>query len=198
MMVTPDPVSTYLNDPKLLEYPFVFMNDPRNLELTDEEAKILRKYLLNGGFLMVDDFWGPFMMANFKQEMQKVLPGKQPQSLPFEHEIFHFIYPLPYKPQIPSDDSALRNRGNSDPAYRNFEDEFTRMGMSPLPPDYVAYFDDKGRMVVLICHNTDLSDGWEREDGWAIPEDGYWFFTTYSQPLAYPMAINIFFYALTH
>ena len=196
MQMSPHPDLIELTDPKLQQYPFIFMNDPRALRLSDAEVKALRKYLLNGGFLMIDDFWGPYMLDHFKQEMQKVLPGVKPQSLPFEHEIFHYVYPLASKPQIPSDDSAARNRYDPDPARRSWEDDFSRM--QPMPADYIAYHDEKGRIVILICHNTDLSDGWEREDGWADPEMGYWFFTTYSQPLAYPMAINIFFYALTH
>ena len=195
MQVNPHPEQMELTDPRLIEYPFVFMNDPRYLNLNDAEIKSLRKYLLNGGFLMVDDFWGPYMMDNFKRQMQKVLPGKPPQSLPFDHEIFRFIYPVAVKPQVPSDDSAIRNRYEGG-ALRTWEDEFSNQ--TPQPADYVAWHDDKGRIVVLVCHNTDLSDGWEREDGWRNADDGYWFFTTYSQPLAYPMAINIFFYALTH
>ena len=196
MQMNPHPERMELTDPRLMQYPFIFMNDPRALRLSDEEVKNLRKYLLNGGFLMIDDFWGPYMLDNFKREMAKVLPGKRPESLPLDHELFQFIYHLPAKPQIPSDDSALRQRDNPDPARRTWEDDFR--DYTPMPADYIAYFDDKGRMIVLICHNTDLSDGWERESGWANPEDGFWFFSTYSQPMGYPMAINIFFYALTH
>ena len=57
---------------------------------------------------------------------------------------------------------------------------------------YKGIFDDKGRLMVIICHNTDLGDGWEREG-----EDP-WYFTEFSEKKAYPMGINIVFYAMTH
>ena len=57
---------------------------------------------------------------------------------------------------------------------------------------YRGLFDDKGRLMAIICHNTDLGDGWEREG-----EDPT-YFQRFSEKMAYPMMINILFYAMTH
>ena len=165
------------------------MIDPRSLVLNDLEAEILRKYLLNGGFLMVDDFWGNQMWNHLMGELKKVFPDREPQSLPLDHAIFKIPFPLTEKPQVPSEDSAHRTRDVSGPR-RTWEDEIS--WEEPQPADYRAILDDAGRIMVLICWNTDLSDGWEEE---GVDE---WFFTNFSEKYSYPMGINIVVYALTH
>ncbi|MFP6762461.1 MAG: DUF4159 domain-containing protein, partial [Planctomycetaceae bacterium] len=102
--------------------------------------------------------------------------------LPADHPIFHCVYSLEEKPQVPSLGMAQRGR---------FE------GVTWERPDakdvhYKGIYDDEGRMMVIICHNTDLGDGWEREG-----EDP-WYFREFSEKKAYPMGINIVFYAMTH
>jgi len=59
-------------------------------------------------------------------------------------------------------------------------------------PHYRAILDDKGRIMVMICHNTDLGDGWEREGEYE------YYFREYSEKKAFPIGINIIFYAMTH
>ena len=174
-------------DERLFDYPFIFMIDPRNLFLSPVEAEVLRTYLLNGGFLMVDDFWGESMLEHFLGEMESVFPDREPVSLPLTHPIFHCVFPLEKAPQVPSEDSAHRNRGT---AAESWEDEI--YWETPRPADYKAILDDKGRIMVLMCHNTDLSDGWEEEGV------SRWFFAAYSEKYSYPMGINIVYYALTH
>ena len=78
------------------------MIEPGDMELSDAEVLGLRKYLLNGGFLMVDDFWGEDEWANFYYEIKRVFPDKEPIELPLEHEIFQYVYDLKKKPQVPS------------------------------------------------------------------------------------------------
>ena len=68
----------------------------------DDEVKALRRYLLNGGFLMVDDFWGEDEWDNFYEQINRVFPDREPVELPLEHPIFHCVYDLKKKPQIPS------------------------------------------------------------------------------------------------
>lgn len=189
MKVDPEALDLDITDPKLFHYPFVFMNDPRSVVFSDEEAAALRKYLLSGGFLMVDDFWGDQMWNHLMDEMKKVLPGREPVSLPLTHPIFNIPYPLKEKPQVPSEDSA-HDMANAPDPYRTWEYEFPNL--EPQPADYRAFLDDKGRIMMLICWNTDLSDGWEEE---GISE---WFFTNFAEKFAYPMGINIVFHALTH
>jgi hypothetical protein len=189
MKVDPEGLVLDIDDPRLFQYPFTFMIDPRSLELTRQEAEILRRYLLNGGFLMVDDFWGNRMWDHLMDEMKKVFPDREPVSLPLDHPIFNTPYPLKEKPQVPSEDSAHRTKDLVGQA-RTWEDEISYE--RPQPADYRAYLDERGRIMMLICWNTDLTDGWEEE---GVSE---WFFENFSEKYAYPMGINIVFYALTH
>jgi hypothetical protein len=191
MIVDPDAGTLDLLDDKLYDYPFIFIIDPRSLSFRDNEAKALKRYLLNGGFLMVDDFWGTTMKRHFFEELEKVFPDKTPISLELTHPIFNAVFPLSIKPQVPSEDSAERNKGRG--VYETYEDEILqRYGEGPAPADYLAILDDNERIMVLICHNTDLSDGWEEEG------KSQWFFSRFSESLSYPMGINIVYYALTH
>ncbi len=187
MKVNPEGEILTLLDESLFDYPFIFMIDPRSLNISKQEAETLRLYLTNGGFLMVDDFWGETMLTHFLGEMEKVFPGKKPQKLPLSHPLFSCVFPLDKLPQVPSEDSAHRNRGTKN---ESWEDEI--WNETPAPANYQALLDDKGRIMVLMCHNTDLSDGWEEE---GISQ---WFFSAYSEKYSYPMGINIVYYALTH
>ncbi len=158
MIVDPDAGTLNLLDDKLYDYPFIFIIDPRSLSFRDNEAKALRRYLLNGGFLMVDDFWGTTMKRDFFSELEKIFPDKKPVSLDLSHPIFNVVFPLSIKPQVPSEDSAERNKGKG--VYETYEDEILqRYGEGPAPADYLAILDDNDRIMVLFCHNTDLSDG---------------------------------------
>ncbi len=172
-----------LTDPKLFDYPFIYLIEPGDLHFREEEVTALRNYLLRGGFLMVDDFWGEHEWANFRMELARVFPDKEPQELPLEHPIFHCVYDLKEKPQIPSINAAQWGRGSG----RTWE-----RGPDTRTPHYRALFDDKGRMMAIICHNTDLGDGWEREG------EDEWYFREFSEKKAYPLGINIVFYAMTH
>jgi hypothetical protein len=127
---------------------------------------------------MVDDFWGENEWENLHQELLRVFPGQEPRELPLEHEIFHLVYDLKKKPQVPSIHAYM----NGLVTERHDAQE----------PHYRALFDPAGRMVVLICHNTDLGDGWEREG----LDAGY--FREYAEKWSYPMGINILTYAMTH
>jgi len=182
LKVNPRPVQLELTDPKLFDYPFIYMIEPGRLSFEDDEVKALRKYLLSGGFMMVDDFWGGDEYDNFEFEIKRVFPDRPIVELDIKHEIFHCIYDLKTKPQVPSIGHGAQGE---------------RYEWRPGPDDgseahYRAIFDDKGRMMVIICHNTDLGDGWEREG------ENHFYFKEFSEKQAYPMGINIVFYAMTH
>ena len=134
--------------------------------------------LISGGFLMVDDFWEEEEWRNFYNEIKRVFPDREPQELTLDHEIFHCVYDLKEKPQIPSIRHGM--------AGRSYERRDAKV------PHYRAILDDNGRMMAIICHNTDLGDGWEREG-----VDPY-YFKEYSEKSAYPLGINIVVYAMTH
>ena len=189
MKVDPDGRVLGIEDPELVDYPFVFMIDPRNIRISEDEAKALRQYLLGGGFLMIDDFWGNRMWDHLMGELEKVFPNRKWVSLGLDHAIFNRPFKLNEKPQVPSEDSAHRQK-DSPGLRRTWEDEIS--WEEPQPADYRAFLDDRGRIMILVCWNTDLSDGWEEE---AVSP---WFFETYAEKYSFPMGINIVFYALTH
>ena len=176
--VDPDGKIIRLTDEELFDQPFIYMIEPGHLQFSEEEVVALRRYLTKGGFLMVDDFWGEDEWANFYQQIKRVFPNREPTEVPLEHEIFHIVYDLEKKPQIPSIYHYMSGRRTE-----RHDAKF---------PHYRGIFDDKGRMMAFICHNTDLGDGWEREG----VDKGY--FEEYSEPYAYPLGINIVTYALTH
>ncbi len=170
-----------LSDEALFDYPFIYIVEPGDLSFTEEEVKALRRYLLNGGFLMVDDFWGEREWDNFYTEIKRVFPEREPEELPLDHEIFRCVYQLKEKPQIPSINAAWGGRDQG----------ITWERWDARVPHYKAFFDDEGPMMVIICHNTDLGDGWEREG-----EDEEFFYRFSIR--AYPLGVNIAIYAMTH
>lgn len=182
--VNPDGKVLRLTDPELFHYPFIYIVEPGRLSFSEAEVEALRTYLLNGGFLMVDDFWGDEQWANFYYEIKRVFPNREPEELPVSHEIFRAVFDLKAKPQIPSITSAMRGRSQG----ITWEDH----GPGSKTPHFRAIHDDDGRMMAIICHNTDLGDGWEEE---GVDE---WYFHEFSETKAYPMGINIVFYAMTH
>lgn len=184
MHVHPDGLVLELTDPRLFDYPFIYIVEPGDLTFTEAEVVALRTYLLNGGFLMVDDFWGDYELNNFLQEMKRVFPDREAAEIPFEHPIFHCVYDLKEKPQIPAIGAA---RPGPDGTIITWE-----RGADTRDVHYRGLYDDNGRMIAIICHNTDLGDGWEREG-----EDP-WYFKEFSEKKAYPLGINIVFYAMTH
>ena len=178
LKVNPEVTYIDIEPEQLRHYPFVYMVEPGSLYFRDEEVTALRDYLLNGGFLMVDDFWGESDWQNFRHEIQRVFPDHPLVELEIDHPIFHSVFDLDEKPQMPGIDFFLYTGQASE--------------RDSGPVHYWAIFDDKGRMMTIICHNTDLGDGWEREG-----EDAT-YFHQFSEKMAYPMAINIIFYAMTH
>jgi hypothetical protein len=167
-----------LTDPEVFEFPFIYIIEPGGLYFSEDEVVALRSYLLRGGFLMVDDFWGEREWANFEYEIRRVFPDRKIEEIPLEHEIFNMVYKLDEKPLIPSIHSYMRGRRTE-----RWDAEEAH---------YRTIKDDNGRLMMVICHNTDLGDGWEREG----VDQGY--FREYSERWAYPLGINIITYALTH
>ena len=178
MEVHPQSVIVELTDPDLGDYPFLYIVEPGDMFLMEEEVEGLRHYLSNGGFLMVDDFWGQWEWDTFYEQIKRVFPDREPEELPLEHEIFHIVYDLKEKPIIVGIGAW---RGGRYTEQRDAQEAH-----------YKGIFDDKGRMMVIICHNTDLGDGWEEEG--VDPR----YFKDYSERFAYPLGINIITYAMTH
>jgi hypothetical protein len=84
-----DPVAVAPDEPGLFRYPFIYIVEPGQMELTNEDAVGLREYLLRGGFLILDDFWGTYEWDNVRYQLQKVFPEYQFRQLQLDHPIFH-------------------------------------------------------------------------------------------------------------
>ena len=179
----PDARVIDITDPELLSYPWVYIVEPGNLVFSEQEVVILRRYLLNGGFLMCDDFWGVAEYENLHEQLKRVFPTREPVELPIEHPIFHCVFDIKEKPQVPNVHLGMQSQYNGGITWERPDAK---------TPEYKAIFDDKGRIMVMICHNTDLGDGWEREGEYE------YFFREFSEKKAFPLGINIIVYSMTH
>jgi hypothetical protein len=180
-----------LTDPSLADYPFIFMSHPERMELRDEEAGALRKYLLNGGALLADDFWGDRSWDHFDQIMKRLLPDRTWTELSMEHPLFHCVFDLRgpmSRLQVPTLQLWRRRYDPADP--ESFVPAFGGQGSRQM--HVRAWLDDKQRIMVLALHNSDTGDGWEREG-----EDEV-YFHQFSENRAYPLAVNAIFYLMTH
>jgi hypothetical protein len=185
MKVDPNGRCIEITDPDLFRYPFIYIVEPGDLAFSDEEVPILRRYLLNGGFLMLDDFWGEAEWEGMAEAMQRVFPDRPWEDLPRSHPVFSSVFPLPEDlnlqcPNINLGDASQYNGGIT--WERPDAQEVHIRGIK----------DDKGRLCVIACHNTDNGDGWEREG------ESRYYFKEFSEKKAYPLGINIIFYSMTH
>jgi hypothetical protein len=183
--VASEPLRLRLSDPDLLNHPLVYMSDVGWMQLSDEEQAGLRRYVENGGFVWVDDFWGDGEWGNFERVMRQVLPGVAWRELPKDHPVLQLVFDVPEVPQIPARDFAMEGYTTEPP-------DFHRDPAGDMEGAHLrGWFDADGRLMVLATHNTDMGDGFERE------AYGQWYFETYSTR-AYALAANIIVYALTH
>ena len=169
---------------ELANYPFVYVAAAGRLVLSGAEADCLRRYMLNGGFGMADDFWGDDQWHHFYEQLKGIFPNREPVELTLDHPIFHTVFKFKTLPQIPSVGTFMRFGLPYDPGWPYDEKNHD--------PHYYAVYDDKNRMMMLICHNNHYGDGWEHEG------DDHTYFDTFSEPMGYPMLINILVYAMSH
>lgn len=168
-------------DEALFQCPFVQMSDGGTAGFTDEEVASLRAYLLKGGFLWADDFWGPAAWDQLTSELARMLPpDKYPVVLLTpEHPMFRAMFEVTRLPQIPSIRFWASTRQTSE------------RGAVTATVHFGAIFDEAGRLMVLMTHNTDIADAWEREG------DDVEYFYAFS-PDGYAVGINVLLYALSH
>ena len=139
------------------------------------EAKRLREYLLKGGFLMVDDFHGATDWEHFMNGMLMVFPDRPIEDLTDKDEIFHVLYDLTERFQVPGEQYVSTGRTYEKDGY---------------VPEWRAIQDDRGRVMVAICHNMHLGDAWEWADDPRYPEK--------FASLAFRLGINYVMYGMTH
>jgi hypothetical protein len=172
-----------ITDPELFKFPWIYIVEPGALVFQEEEVPILRKYLLNGGFLMLDDFWGEAAWDNVEYEMNRVFPDRKFVELQLDHPLYNCVFPIKSKGQVPNMQLGDASQWNGGITWERPDAEEVH---------HRVIFDDKGRIMVIATHNTDNGDGWERE-GWSP-----YYFQNFSEKIAYPLGINIIFYAMTH
>jgi hypothetical protein len=163
-----------LDDPRLRDFPFLYMVEVGSLSLSDDQAEALRDYLLSGGFVMVDDFWGSWAWQNFESQMKKVFPDRGFEEIPLEHPLFHAFYDIEEIIQVPNVHQA------SGPTYE----------YDGKVPHVRGIFDERGRLMLVANWNTDLGDAWEWADNPNYPLR----YSTY----AFEVGINFVLYAMSH
>lgn len=172
LRVDPDCRLVRATDPDLTSHPFLFAAAPGAMGLTSEEIVALRKYLLNGGFILMTDSWGESDQAYVDRLFAEILPGTRFEELPLDHPLYRIVVPIREKAQVPNIHIGIKIPN-------------TRI-------QHRVIFDAKGRLVAMSLHNSDDSDGWEREG------ENHEYFEKYAEKIAYPLAINILCYVLTH
>ena len=169
-------------DDELFQCPFIIVSDAGTAGFTDEEVLRLRAYLLKGGFIWADDFWGTPAWEQWSSEIGRVLPSFEYPivDLTPAHPMFRTMFELKAIPQIPNIGHWRRSGGGT--SERGFDSEHVNVrGIS----------DANGRLMVLMTHNTDIADAWEREG-----EDPGFFYQF--SPDGYAVGINVLLYAFTH
>lgn len=165
-----------LTDPGMGRYPFLYAVEVGYMALSESEVLGLRRYLLAGGFLVIDDFWGSYEWENLVMEFQRILPSHQIVDIPRDHPVFTCFYNVEELLQVPNVGQGIAGG----PTWE--KDGYN--------PELRGIFDDRGRLMVVINWNTDLGDAWE----WA--ENPYYplRFSTY----AYQMGVNFIIYGMSH
>ena len=195
LMVDPDGRFLRLNNEDLYDYPWIYIVEPGRLVFNDEEVKILRDYLLNGGFLMADDFWGDMQWENFHTQMKRVFPEPEREfvELPMDHPVFHMVFDIQAPKQKLQTPNIWQGIQSLDANSREYGVTWEARSDPGAEEMHVrAILDSKGRIMVIATHNCDNGDGWEREG------ENDEFFHAFSEKRAFPLGINIIFYAMTH
>jgi hypothetical protein len=172
-----DPIVIALDDPRLFQYPWIYIVEPGTLRLLDSEVPILREFLLRGGSVMFDDFHGQSEWETFAREMKRVFPEREVVEVPKDHPVFNAFYKIDGFPQVAGIGSFTQGRTWEKGGY---------------VPHLRTILDDTGRPMMFINWNTDMGDGWEWSNVVEFP--GYVKYST----MAYQMAINEIVYSLTH
>jgi len=177
----PKPLLLVATSPELSHCPFVMMTEPGGAYFDEQEAAALRAYLLKGGFLWADDFWGSYAWTHWEGEIRKVLPsGEFPiVDVSKDDALFHMMMSVPQPLQIPGIGYWSRTGGTSE------------RGADSAVPHVRAIPDDHGRIMVLMTHNSDFGDAYERES------DNRQYFEKFSVP-GYAFGIDVLLYALSH
>jgi hypothetical protein len=159
----------------IYNWPWLYGVEVGHWDLTDFEAAKLRDFLLRGGFFMCDDFHGTVEWETFVASMQRVFPDRAIVDIPNSDHIFHTVYDLDDRYQVPGAQYLYTGRVAEKDGY---------------DARWRGIYDDKGRLMVAICHNMDLGDSWEHADEPEYPER--------FSALGFRIGVNYLTYAMTH
>jgi hypothetical protein len=178
LAVHPNPNMIEVLDDELFKFPYAYIAEPGGMALTKQEAARLREYLLRGGFIHADDFWGRYELSNFEYQMKLVFPEYSFEALTPADSAFHTFFDIDEIIQIPGQGAGCSPGA---PTYERSDDPEPRvLGMK----------DDKGRLLVVATYNSDLGDAWEYMDLPCYP-------AKYSGQ-AYRLGLNFMIYSATH
>jgi hypothetical protein len=172
-------------DDDVFNYPWLYAVEVGHWELTDQQVAKFREFLLRGGFFMCDDFHGTDEWNVFIASMHKVMPERQIVDLPNGDQIFHTVYDLDDRFQVPG-------------AQYIYTHSICEKCSTARPPvlgggdgaKWRGIYDDNGRLMVVICHNMDLGDSWENADDPKYPEK--------FSALGIRIGVNYIVYSMTH
>jgi hypothetical protein len=164
-----------LDEGDAYDWPWLYSVQAGRWSLTDKQVAAMREFLLRGGFLMADDFWGENDWEIFSMNMRRVFPNRDIVDLPNDSGIFHSVYDLTGRYQVASQGSV--NRG-------------VTFKCQPCPDKWRGIYDDKGRVMVAITFQSDVGDSWEWADAPTYPAE--------SAALGIRIGIDYIVYAMTH
>jgi hypothetical protein len=157
------------------DWPWLYGVEVGHWDLSGELAAQLREYLLRGGFLMVDDFHGTYEWQVFEHSIRQVFPDRRIVDIDNADPIFHIIYDLDDRYQVPGEGAWMRGM------------TYERDGYNAV---WRGIYDDRGRLMVAICSNMDLGDSWEHADNPDYPQK--------FSALGIRIGVNYVTYAMTH
>ena len=164
-----------LDEGDVFNRPWLYGVEVGHWNLTDSQARTMREFLLRGGFFMCDDFHGTVEWSFFEASLRKVFPDRQPVEIESPDPIFHTIYDLNERYQVPG------------AQYLDTGQTWEKDGKQP---HWRAIYDDYGRVMVAMCFNMDLGDSWEHADNPAYPAN--------FSDLGIRIGVNYIVYAMTH
>jgi hypothetical protein len=169
--VDPDDTGDFFN------WPWMNAGEMGDWKLTDAQAATVREYLLRGGFLMLDDFWGPEEYARFDETMKAIFPDRPVVEIDNKDPIFHSVYNLDDRVQVLGDWCI------------HFSVQCQQRAVGTTA-HWLGVYDDKNRLMVMISFNSDIGDAWEWADGPQYPEK--------MAGEAIRIGVNYVVYAMTH
>ena len=164
-----------LDEGDAYDWPWLYAVQVGEWGLTGRQGQEMREYLLRGGFFMADDFHGDAEWFEFESRIKKAFPEYAIKDIPDDDPIFHTVYDLSEKYQVPGE-AHLRA------GYKN--------GQSGIGAHWRAIYDDKGRILIAISYNSDIGDAWEWADDAHYPEK--------FSDMAIRLGVNYIVYSMTH